>query len=274
MEGANKLSMTNNDKVMLKHQLSFLSPYTVVNLQRGFGCIKTHKGDIIFANDPGRTLQVFNSQGKALTEMKVSYEPQDLAEISEDCIAVSFGNASYFEIANIKNYRYEPVKVVDTGGKTCWGISYEDGLLAVKVSAFSRTTIQLYDTKAEKTKHLLSIDESGIYGICLKDSKLFCSNAKEDNVNCYDLGGNKLWLYKSDLLKSPGGIACDYHGNVFVVGTATKNLVLIAENGKRDKVIPMLNSSPMSVYFDKTKNNLLLRGLEESNIYDVMYETS
>lgn len=269
MECAGNQSPAKTVDVVLDHQTTFPTPYENDWLHWGFGCIVTQKGNIVLVNRTERCLQVYNSQGKPLAEMKVVNEPQDLTEISDNLIAVSYGNSAYFEIADISNYRYKPVKVLETRGKTCWGISSDDNTIAVKVSAFSKTTFQLHDSVTYETKQLVSVDETGIYAICLRDSKIYCSNAKMDCVSCYDLQGSKLWTYENEILESSSGITVDHYGNVFVVGTKSKSLIMITENGKRHNVVKINNSSPISVSFDKYRNNLLIRGLAESNIYNI-----
>lgn len=178
------------------------------------GCMICSNGDIILAVGSSKKFIVFNERGNHIKNIPLPGTPSDLTEISEGRIAVTYGNGNIFQIAEIKDYNYKPIKSVRTGS-TCWGTSCDNGQLVVKCT---NDEIHMYDINGKTT---MKIRDDEIYGgpnlnyIAIFNGRTYFSNYKEHTVTSLDLCGNQLWKYKSGSLQSPKGITTDGYGNVY-----------------------------------------------------------
>lgn len=63
------------------------------------------------------------------------------------------------------------------------------------------------------------------------NDKLFYTKWDENKVYCSDQKGNVLWEFQDDIIKATTGIAADEHGNVYVTGSYSDNVIVISKDG-------------------------------------------
>ncbi|CAC5402616.1 unnamed protein product [Mytilus coruscus] len=240
--------------------------YEFMDNSHKHGCLIWSNGDLIIANEDEK-MKVYSGCGQFKLEIPLPDIPSDMTEISNDCIAVTYGNGKRIEIANLKKYQYKTVKTILTTN-TCWGISYYDNKLAVKISTLG---IHIYDVNGTLLKQL----ETGakvdfFYNIAMMKN-IYFSRSDKNTVHCCDQHGIEVWTYQNYNLQVPRGITSDRYGNVFVVGSASKNLFIISHDGQGREILKM-EQTPFSVSYDKVNNQLLVRTREAILLFDIDFE--
>ena len=92
--------------------------------------------------------------------------------------------------------------------------------------------------------------------------KIYQTNINTKTVTCYTIKGDKLWEFKDEsLLKDTRGVTVDNYDNVYVTSYRSNNVVVLEPDGRQGRQI--LNSDdglkdPMGIYFDKSKNSLMV----------------
>ncbi|CAC5397263.1 unnamed protein product [Mytilus coruscus] len=95
----------------------------------------------------------------------------------------------------------------------------------------------------------------------LFDGKIFCTNCEDHKVYCYDMNGDLLRKYSDENLRKPFGIDEDSHGNIYVAGRETNNVLLISPDGHRTKELLTSKNGlcdPYALHVNKTTNQLLV----------------
>ena len=92
--------------------------------------------------------------------------------------------------------------------------------------------------------------------------KIYLTNPKTKTVTCYTIKGDKLWEYKEkSLLTDPMCVTVDNNANVYVTSYSSSSVVVIEPDGKKGRQILSSDdglSAPTGIYFDKSKNNLIV----------------
>ncbi|CAC5416837.1 unnamed protein product [Mytilus coruscus] len=149
----------------------------------------------------------------------------------------------------------------------------EDNTLAVTSGNSKKQCITFIDVDWKQIKKTISID-SFVYGIAENEKRLIYStytngirmvNLHDESI--HDIVGDKMpsklqWTFQNaSVLKYPHGIDVDNDGNEYVVGTDSRNVVVISPDGKRH--IELLTASdglkfPFSLHYSGQTNQLLV----------------
>lgn len=255
------------EKIKLFEKTCIKSSYKVKDGSLYFGCLICSTGGFMLVNYCKDNLEMFNGSGKHQANIPIPGTPSDMTEISNDCFAITFGNGRKIEIASIKISQYKTIKTIPTTG-TCWGISYYDNKLAVKIS---NEGIHLYNINGTLLKKLETEETQGLFYNVTMMENIYCSRRKENTVFCCNQQGNVLWTFQDNLLQDPEGITTDSYGNVFVVGGQSKNIFVISHDGQGRELLKM-EQTPISVSCDKVNNQLLVRTNEKVFLFDITFE--
>ncbi|CAC5416842.1 unnamed protein product [Mytilus coruscus] len=151
----------------------------------------------------------------------------------------------------------------------------EDNALAVTSGGSVKTCITIIDLEKKQIKKTISL-ESNSYGIALKDIRLIYSGYDKEirMMNMYDesistivqdimpIDGEIQWTFQNEnVLKSPRGIDVDSDGSVFVAGSSSNNVVVIAPDGKRHREVLTGSDSlndPVSLHYRGPQKQLLV----------------
>ncbi|CAG2215001.1 unnamed protein product [Mytilus edulis] len=96
------------------------------------------------------------------------------------------------------------------------------------------------------------------------------------NIVSINLNGSVQWQFQKNIFNQPRGITSDIHGNIFVTGFASHNVVVVENNGRDCSELLNKGSGlhyPTSIYFDKTKERLLVSNLNDgfAYLYNIVY---
>jgi DNA-binding beta-propeller fold protein YncE len=92
-------------------------------------------------------------------------------------------------------------------------------------------------------------------------------------VTCYTIKGEQLWVYKdASVLNDSFGVTVDNNYIAYVTSYSSDNVVVLAPDGRQGKQLISRYDGliyPTGIYFDKSKNSLLV-----ANIYGptLLYE--
>lgn len=218
------------------------------------GCVILPNGRLLMSNFTGHNYLVEYSQaGKHIRDIRVSEMPFDIAVIDLRSIVVTYGNAAFLEIMNVKTFA---VSKKISLPKSCFGVSYVDERLYV-ANAYD---IEVIDISGRHLETLKTASNT-VVDIATCKHKIFYTDFKKDKVHCCRLDGVESWQFKNELITSPRGVAVDNNNNVFVVGYKSTNLTIIQNDGQKSRTLltesdGLLN--PRAVYYDTDKNTLLI----------------
>jgi hypothetical protein len=92
--------------------------------------------------------------------------------------------------------------------------------------------------------------------------KLYYTIFNTNTVTCCNLHGTTQWKFKDErVLQHPCGISVDNDGNVYVVGVASKNVVVISSDGQRHRQLLSYKDglvNPFVLDYDRSTNRLLV----------------
>jgi DNA-binding beta-propeller fold protein YncE len=101
-----------------------------------------------------------------------------------------------------------------------------------------------------------------VYYVATSGDKLYYTNSIANTVTCCDLHGTTQWEFKDkSVLQGPRDISVDNDRNVYVVGRASNNVMVISPDGQRHR--QLLSSkddlvNPTVLDYDKSINRLLV----------------
>ncbi|CAC5374824.1 NID [Mytilus coruscus] len=220
---------------------------------------------MLFLQAHRNNLLRYELNGKFLSESHINTAPSDigydLAIVDSNTVAVSSGGNLPHTIYLIDMNSAKTRQDLDIDN-FCYGLSYNNGSL---VCCTSGEGIKIFDMSHRNSTNLrilpnAPIDASDTY-VNSNKKCIFHSNCHDNSVVCYDFSGQVQWTYSDLLLRKPYGITLDSYSNIYVAGFLSNNVVVISPDGKQAKELigasdGLLN--PRAIYFDKTKNLLLV----------------
>jgi DNA-binding beta-propeller fold protein YncE len=109
---------------------------------------------------------------------------------------------------------------------------------------------------------IISSNKYNVEYVATSGNKLYYTDYDTHTVTCCDLQGATQWEFKDEgVLKGPWGISVDNDGNVYVVGSNSKNVVVFSPDGQCHKQVLSSTdgmSCPCVLDYDKSTNRLLV----------------
>lgn len=107
--------------------------------------------------------------------------------------------------------------------------------------------------------------------VASNEKTLYFSNPDNTGtVTCCDFHGNVKWVFRDNILQNPSGTGVDSHGNVYVAGIQTDNIVAISADGKRCRELLTKENGidkPRALCFDKKRNKLLVANTFNKKVF-------
>ena len=92
--------------------------------------------------------------------------------------------------------------------------------------------------------------------------KIYQTNPNTNTVTCYTIKGDKLWEFKDEsVLNYPRRVTVDNYDNVYVTSYRSNSVVVLEPDGSQGRQILSSDGGlkePTGIYFDKSKNSLLV----------------
>ncbi|VDI80535.1 Hypothetical predicted protein [Mytilus galloprovincialis] len=181
--------------------------------------------------------------------------PLDITAISNSTVAIL--HRTSVAILNVNNMQIDDFQF-EPAGKFRF-ITFHNGNLIVCVGMCSFSIINLLGQKIKE----INIDETLISCITCWDNNIFYANRDKNTIYRVDLhtGESTLIISVSGIVNSPSCIAADKGGMLFVVGSASNNIVAISVYGEEYKelVRGLKNIQyPKAIAYNSTQRRLLI----------------
>ena len=244
-----------------------LTLHTTFNIAKGkddtyiTGCIVFQNGKLIFVDWlHNNRLVILNDDGTLDKVITCSLgDPFDVTCLDDATVVVSTNNG--IEIININSTKTE--RCIKTS-KPCRGITHgvllwceeERGIQMMKLADGRVTTV----VKQDNLPYDSYITTCG--------DKIYQTINATSTVTCYTMKGEQLWEYKDvSLLQDPSGVTVDNKYNVYVTSFISDTVVVVEPDGRQGRQIISGDdglNGPTGLYFDKSKNSLLVANYKES----------
>ena len=220
------------------------------------GCIVSPNGKMIFVSYgyTNQRLNIINEDGtldKVITRSLVY--PFDITCLDDTTVAVSTNNG--IEIINIDSTKTE--RRIPTS-KQCRGITYHNGVLLWCELQRGIQMMQLSDDRVTTLVKQSNLSYNSYITTC--GDKIYQTNIS--TVTCYTMKGEKLWEFKGEsVLNGPHGVTVDNNSNVYVTVYSSSKVVLLEPDGRQGRQLISSEdglNGPIGLYFDKSKNSLLV----------------
>ncbi|CAC5388356.1 PML [Mytilus coruscus] len=226
------------------------------------GCCMLPDGKMAFSYYFDRAVRVLNFNGTEDFAVITPTSAFDVAYIShDDTLAVTSGNSSTkcITIIDIQSKQIKKTIPVDAD---YFGVEVKDKKL---ICSEAGKGIQLINPHNNSTTDIVRDEIPGYCYVAIFGDKMYHTNNQLNTVTCYDLQGKVKWKFKNEsVLRCPCGVSVDNHGNVYVVGNSSNNVVVISADGQRHKEILTASeglSLPCSLDYNRITNQLLVANL-------------
>jgi DNA-binding beta-propeller fold protein YncE len=222
------------------------------------GCIVSSNGKMIFVNYgyTNQRLNIINEDGtldKVITRSLVN--PFDITCLDDTTVAVSTNNG--IEIINIDSTK--PERRIQSS-KQCRGITYHNGVLLWCELQRGIQMMKLSDDRVTTLVKQSNLSYNSYITTC--GDKIYQTNRDTSTVTCYTMKGEKLWEFKDEsVLNGPHGVTVDNNSNVYVTSYSSNKVVVLEPDGRQGRQLISSEDGlkgPIGLYFDKSKNSLLV----------------
>ena len=221
------------------------------------GCIVCPNGKMILVDCYNNNrLVILNNDGTLDKEIPCSLgSPLDVTYLDDRTVAVSTWNG--IEIINIDTKKTE--RRINTS-QCCCGITYHKGvLLWCEVKSGIQMMTLFEDTSTNLVKQI-NLPSNSYITTCRE--KIYQAIRNTNTVTCYTIKGDKLWEFKDmSVLIDPRGVTVDDNGNAYVTSYRSNSVVVLEPDGRQGRQILSSDGGlkePTGIYFDKSKNSLIV----------------
>ncbi|CAC5357680.1 unnamed protein product [Mytilus coruscus] len=232
------------------------------------GCSMLPNGRMVFSCYYQKEIKVLKSGGSTDFEIKTIDHTFDVAFIGNDSIAVTSAESDKINIIDIKKHKLKrPIKV-NSGN---YGVVYKDEHL---IYCSRKKGLKMISLNDESIANVLHDELPPNAYVTTFDDRLIYTKGNDNSVTCCDYHGNILWTFcDTSVLIYPLGISVDNGGNVFVVGYATHNVVVISPDGQRHRQLLSRRAGlvdPTVLHYDQCTNTLLVATSKgDASVYNV-----
>ena len=237
--------------------------HTTFNIRNGkggtciTGCIVCPNGKIIFVDWRHNSRLVILNDDCTLDKVITCSlgEHCDITCLDDTTVAVSTNNC--IEIININSTKTE--RRIKTS-KPCDGITHHNGVL---LWCETHRGIQMMKLSDDRITTLVKQDNLSYNSyITTSGDTIYQTNYRTSTVTFYTMKGEKVWEYKDgSVLIGLCGLTVENNSNIYVTSYSSASVVLLAPDGRQGRQLIRRNdglSGPNGLYFDKSKNNLLV----------------
>lgn len=215
------------------------SELVLTNVLAKSGCRMTDVeaiGDdqVLAVCDNHNRLHLFSTSGNLAAVGKLSGKPWAMTKTDQETsVAVTIRSPqSSIEIVNVKVDKSPTVsttKIINLSFKPN-GIVCDNGTLII---SSTDGLLRHIDTSGN-ILHTVSVTKGYVYGLCLQSRRIIYSH-HTDNGKVYAMYNDKLgsqeFTFEHDKLSYPLGVSYDLHGNMYIVGCSTNNVLQLNSDG-------------------------------------------
>ncbi|XP_063418879.1 uncharacterized protein LOC134701675 [Mytilus trossulus] len=205
------------------------------------------------------TITVLNANGSLSFEVALPSSSFDVTYITKDnTLAVSSGGSAS-RCIYIIDMQNKKVKKRISEKDFIYGITY-CGSGLIYSGRFQG--IRMINPNDETISDIVGGEMTYRCYVASFGNTIYHTNPDDNTVTCYDLQGKIQWTFQNrSVLQTPAGISVDNDGNIYVVGRASKNVILVSSDGQRHRQLLSGTdglSEPWAIHFSKEKNMLIV----------------
>ena len=176
----------------------------------------------------GKCLEMFNFNGQKLQTLKLQDQPFDIAQVSEDVVAVLFRDLKAVQYINVTNEN-----IVQTVGVKADSVSIN--INKNKLIVAGSADIATYDKSGQVISTINSGIEENMYISCYKSFLYYTDDG--NSLICKTTSGEECFRFLHADVRGIRGIACDKMGNIYVAGQTSDNVVQIKKDGSGHTIL-------------------------------------
>ncbi|XP_063437080.1 E3 ubiquitin-protein ligase TRIM39-like [Mytilus trossulus] len=236
-----------------------------------YGCCMMSDGRLAFS-DFNKTIKVFNTEGLEDFQVKMPYHAYDIVHNNVDNTLVVTSDGDKTSCITIIDIETTKIKKCIALPSSNYGIAlHENRLIYVGHTKGIYAINPLNESITDIVQNEMPSD---CYIATFKD-RIYHTNWGKNTVTCYNVQGKILWTFQENcVLANPHGIDVDEIGNLYVVGTNSRNVVVISSDGQRYKEILSASDGlrqPFTLHFSESKKQLLVaESSDKAYVFNLM----
>jgi hypothetical protein len=191
-------------------------------------CLTNNSNKIVTTCSSRKCLEIFNFNGQKLQTLKLQGKPYDIAQVSEDVVAVLFRDLKAVQYINITNEN-----IVQTVGVN--GDSFSLNINKNKLIVAGSADIATYDKSGQVISTINSRIKQYTHISCYKSFLYYTDDG--NSLICKTTSGEECFRFLHADVKGINGIACDKMGNIYVTGQTSNNVVQIKKDGSGHTIL-------------------------------------
>ncbi|XP_071121929.1 uncharacterized protein [Mytilus edulis] len=269
-EGQAQLTVSLEPKTSVEHiTLKIKTKFKTLSKSVSSCCILPC-GKMVVSNFHPSYLNLFFSDGKFEKRINnIIPNIYDVACIDNETVAVVSIYEKNIKLVNLKSGKAFRSIYTDLPSN---GLTYIKGNFIISSKEGHLLEVGLEDTKTNiicSSVGSLYVDSFG--------NNLYSEEKDKDTVVCQNRNGDLLWTFTDEtVIKEIRCITVDEHGNLFVVGKESKNVIIISSDGTKHKILLTetdLCGSPWAIDYNSELKSLLVANEKDGQafLYSVHY---
>ncbi|XP_071123528.1 uncharacterized protein [Mytilus edulis] len=227
-------------------------------------------GKMVVSNYHPSYLKLFAPDGKFEKKIKnIMPKIYDVACVDNKTVAVVSSEEENIKLVNLKSGKAFRSIHTDLPSH---GLTYIKGSFIIASDEGHLLEVGLEDTKT----NIIGSNVVSSYVSSFKD-KIYYKNQYKDTVVCQNKNGDLLWTFTDEtVIKKIRCITVDEHGNLFVVGGESQNVIIISSDGTKHKILLSetdLCGVPWAINYNSDLKSLLVVNETDGQafLYSVYY---
>ncbi|XP_071121940.1 uncharacterized protein [Mytilus edulis] len=250
---------TSVDHITLKLKTKFKTLCTDVS-----GCCILPCGKLVVSHFDPAYLKLFAPDGKYEKVIKnIMPNIIDVAYVNNETVAVVSSSEVNIKLVNLKSGRAFSSIHTDLPSK---GLTYIKGSFIISSDEGHLLEVGLEDTKT----NIIGSNVVATY-VASFENNLYFEEQDTNIVVCQNRNGDLLWTFTDEtVIKGIRCITVDEHGNLFVVGKESKNVIIISSDGTKHKILlseTNLCGSPWAIDYNSELNVLLVANKKDGQVF-------
>lgn len=234
------------------------------------GCCILPCGKLVVSNFDPSYLILLAPDGRYEKQIKnIMPNIYDVACIDNETVAVVSNNEKNIKLVNLKSGKaFRSIFTVLPSS----GLTYIKGHFIISSDEGHLLEVGLEDTKT----NIIGSNVVSTY-VASFENNIYSKKKEKNTVVCHNRNGDLLWTFTNEtVIKGNRCITVDEHGNLFVAGSKSHNVIIIASDGTNHKILLSetdLGGSPWAIDYNSELKSLLVANETDGQafLYSVNY---
>ncbi|XP_063399496.1 uncharacterized protein LOC134684143 [Mytilus trossulus] len=256
---------TSVEHITLKLKTKFKTFCTDVS-----GCCILHSGKLVVSNHNPSNLILFAPDGKFEKKIyNIIPTIYDVAYVYNETVAVVSNNEKNIKLVNLKSGKAFRSIHTDLPSN---GLTYIKGSFIISSGEKHLLEVGLENTKT----NMIGSNVVSTY-VASFENNIYSKMKDKNTIVCQNRNGDLLWTFTDEtVIKGNRCITVDAHGNLFVVGKESQNVIIISSDGTKHKILLSekdLCGVPWAIDYHSELKSLLVANEKDGQafLYTVSY---